>query len=300
MDPYRVIGEDDLRIFAAVVEHGGFAPTAKTLGITRSAVLRRVERLEARLGVRLLNRTTRQVNLTDAGDVLYRRAVRILDEIAEAELAVSEYSAEPQGVLRVTSPIMIGLQKLIPLLPDFLGRHTLVNLQLDLSDDAIDPSLSRHDVALRWGEQNDSALIITRLTESHQIVCAAPSYLDRHGAPHAPTDLASHNCLMMSRLGLDFNEWAFRYPEGTRSIRVSGNFVVSGGSGHYEALTAGLGIGRITDLRGQDDIASGRLRRILQEFEPIGATPIYAAHKSSRLVPPKVRTFIEFLRRRMR
>jgi DNA-binding transcriptional LysR family regulator len=105
---------------------------------------------------------------------------------------------------------------------------------------------------------------------------------------------------MMSRLGLDFNEWAFRYPEGSRSIRVSGNFVVNGGSGHYEALLAGLGIGRITDLRGHDDIASGRLRRILQDYEPIGATPIYATHKSTRLVPPKVRAFIEFLRRRMR
>jgi DNA-binding transcriptional LysR family regulator len=295
-----VIGEDDLKIFAAVVDHGGFAPTARTLGITRSAVLRRVERLEGRLGVRLLNRTTRQVSLTDAGDVLYRRAVRILGDIAEAELVVSEFGAEPQGVLRVTSPIMIGLQKLVPLLPEFLGRHKLVNIQLDLSDDLIDPNLSQHDVALRWGEQDDSALVITRLTESHQIVCAAPSYLDRYGTPNAPTDLISHNCLMMSRLGLDFNEWAFRYPEGSRSIRVSGNFVVNGGSWHYEALLAGLGIGRITDLRGHDDIASGRLRRILQDYEPIGATPIYATHKSTRLVPPKVRAFIEFLRRRMR
>lgn len=295
-----VIGEDDLRIFAAVVEHGGFAPTSRTLGITRSAVLRRVERLEGRLGVRLLDRTTRQVSLTDAGDVLYRRAVHILAEIAEAELMVSEFGAEPQGVLRVTSPIVIGHQKLVPLLPDFLNRYKLVKLQLDLSDDAIDPTLSRHDVALRWGEQEDSALVITRLAESHQIVCAAPSYLERHGTPRTPDELAGHNCLMMSRLGLDHNEWTFRYPEGIRSIRVSGNFVVNGGSGHYEALISGLGIGRITDLRGREDIAAGRLMRILQEFEPPVATPIYAAHKSSRLVPLKVRAFVAFLKRRMR
>jgi DNA-binding transcriptional LysR family regulator len=295
-----VIGEDDLRVFAAVVEHGGFAPTARTLGTTRSAVLRRIERLERRLGVRLFDRTTRQISRTDAGDVLYRRAVHILAEIAEAELVVSEFSAEPQGVLRVTCPIMIGHQKLIPLLPEFLERYKLVKLQLNLSDDAIDQTLSHHDVALRWGEQEDSALVLTRLGESHQIVCAAPAYLERHGTPSIPDDLVDHNCLMMSRLGLDHNEWTFRYGNGNRSIRTTGNFVVNGGSGHYEALIAGLGIGRITDLRGREDIAAGRLRRLLQEFEPLAATPIYAAYKSSRLVPPKVRAFVTFLKRTMR
>ncbi|GJE42966.1 LysR family transcriptional regulator [Methylobacterium soli] len=295
-----MIGEDDLRVFAAVVEHGGFASTARTLGTTRSAVLRRIERLERRLGVRLFDRTTRQISRTDAGDVLYRRAVHILAEISEAELVVSEFSAEPQGVLRVTCPIMIGHQKLIPLLPEFLMNHKLVKIQLSLSDDVIDQSLTHHDVALRWGEQEDSTLVVTRLGESHQVVCAAPSYLERHGTPSTPEDLFNHNCLMMNRLGLDYNEWTFRYSEGNRSIRTTGNFVVNGGSGHYEALISGLGIGRITDLRGREDIASGRLRRILQDFEPLAATPIYAAHKSSRLIPPKVRAFVTYLQRRMR
>ena len=109
----------------------------------------------------------------------------------------------------------------------------------------IDQTLSHHDVALRWGEQEDSALVLTRLGESHQIVCAAPVYLERHGTPSTPEDLAGHNCLMMSRLGLDYNEWTFRYGDGNRSIRTTGNFVVNGGSGHYEALIGGLGIGRV-------------------------------------------------------
>jgi DNA-binding transcriptional LysR family regulator len=295
-----VASQDEIRVFTCVVDHAGFAPAAKSLDVTRSAVCRRIDRLEKRLGVRLLDRTTRRITLTDAGEALYQRSVRILADIAEAELVASEYGGEPQGVLKVTSPIIIGLHKLIPILPDFLGRHRHIKIQLDLSDDAIDPALSGHDVAIRWDEQQSSAMIITRLTASRQIICAAPSYLRRHGTPKTPVDLAQHNCLLMSRLGLTQNEWTFRSPDGPVAIKVSGNFVVNGGHGNYQALIGGLGIGRVTDLRAMEDVTAGRLRRILKEFEPPGATPIYAAYKRGRLVPPKIRSFIAFLRERLR
>jgi DNA-binding transcriptional LysR family regulator len=160
--------------------------------------------------------------------------------------------------------------------------------------------LTDHDVAIRWDEQQSSAMIITRLTASRQIICAAPSYLHRHGTPKAPHDLTRHNCLLMSRLGLAHNEWTFRSSEGPITVRVSGNFVVNGGHGNYQALIGGLGIGRVTDLRAKEDIEAGRLLRLLPEFEPPGATPIYAAYKRGRLVPPKIRSFINFLRERMR
>lgn len=289
-------GQDELRVFTCVVDHASFAAAARTLGLTRSAVSRRIDGLEKRLGVRLLDRTTRRISLTDAGEALYQRATRILADIAEAELAASEFGSEPRGVLRVTSPIMIGLHKLIPLLPDFLGRYRHIKLHLDLADDAIDPALTEHDVAIRWGEQRASSLIITRVAESRQIICAAPSYLERHGTPKTPFELTQHNCLMMSRLGTSANEWTFRTREGLLGVKVTGNFVVNGGHGNYEALLAGLGVARVTDLRAAEDISAKRLKPILREFEPSEATPIYAAYKSTRLIPPKVRAFVNYLR----
>jgi len=290
----------ELQVFATVVDHGSFAAAAKALGVTRSAVCRRVDSLERRLGVRLLDRTTRRLALTDAGEALHRRGVRILSDIAEAELVVSEYGEEPRGTLRITSPIMIGLHKLVPLLPDFLGRYRQIRVQLDLSDDIIDPALSEHDIGLRWGEQQSSALIITRIAESRQILCAAPSYIERHGLPATPQDLLDHNCVLMSRLGMNSNEWSFIVDGAPLKLKVQGNYVVNGGHGNYEAVISGLGIGRMTDLRVLEDISAGRLEPILREFEPEGAMPIYAAYKSSSLVPPKIRIFVDYLRQRIR
>lgn len=291
---------NELQIFSAVVDQGGFAAAAKSLGVTRSAVCRRIDGLEKRLGVRLLDRTTRRISLTDAGEALYHRGARILAEVQEAELAVSEYGEEPRGVLRITSPIMIGLHKLVPLLPDFLRRYRHIKVQLDLSDDIIDPALAENDIGIRWGEQRTSSLIITRIAESRQIVCAAPAYLERFGTPRTPHELAAHNCLMMSRLGLASNEWTFLVDGEVVALKVSGNFVVNGGHGNYEALIAGLGIGRVTDLRVVEDIRAGRLQPILRDFEPNEGMPIYAAFKSGRLVPPKIRLFVDYFRERMK
>jgi len=287
---------NELHIFACVVDQGGFAAAARTLGMTRSAVCRRIDGLEKRLGVRLLDRTTRSISQTDAGQTLYRHSIRILSDIAEAELIVSEFSDQPRGVLRVTSPIMIGLHKVIPLLPGFLQRHPRIKVQLDLSDDAIDAALADHDIALRWGEQRSSALIITRVAESRQILCASPAYLEKHGTPVVPKDLLKHNCVMMNRLGLSTNEWNFVINGQPVSLRVSGNFVVNGGHGNYEAVIAGLGIGRMTDLRVIQDIQDGRLQQLLTEFEPPEGMPIYAAYKSASLMPPKTRLFVDYLR----
>lgn len=291
---------NELQIFGTVVDHGGFAAAAKALGVTRSAVCRRIDGLEKRLGVRLLDRTTRRISLTDAGEALYHRGSRILAEVQAAELAVSEYGEEPRGVLRITSPIMIGLHKLVPLLPPFLRRYRHIKVQLDLSDDVIDPALAENDIGIRWGEQRPSSLIITRIAESRQIVCAAPAYLERFGVPRSPHELLSHNCLMMSRLGLASNEWSFLIDGEVVPLKVSGNFVVNGGHGNYEALIAGLGIGRVTDLRVVEDIRAGRLQPILREFEPDDAMGIYATFKSGRLVPPKIRLFIDYFREQMK
>lgn len=291
--------QNDLQVFATVVERSSFAGAAKALGITRSAVCRRIDRFEKRLGVRLLDRTTRRINLTDAGEALYQRSLRILADIAEAEEIVSDYGGEPQGVLKVGSPIMIGLHKLVPLLPEFIERYPQIKIHLNLTDDWVDASFADHDAAIRWGPQVSSSLIITKIGESRQIICCAPSYLARHGEPRTPEDLENHNCLLMTRLGLNANEWVFRgSSDNLISVKVTGNFVTNGGHGNYHAMIAGLGIARVTDLRVSEDIAEGRLRPILTAYEPAEAMPIYVAFKSGRLVPPKVRAFVTFLQQR--
>jgi DNA-binding transcriptional LysR family regulator len=291
-----VSGHDDFRIFASVVEHSGFAPAAAALGLTRSAISRRIDAFEKRLGVRLIDRTTRRISLTDAGEALYQRSVRILSDIAEAEVLASNYGGEPKGLLKVTCPIMIGLHLLSPLLPAFLARHRHLKVHLDLADDEVDPALVDHDMAIRWGDQQASALIITRLAESRQIICATPAYIERHGAPKTPHDLLQHNCLLMSRLGVSSNEWTFRQRDAAIALQVSGNFVVNGGHGNYHALMAGLGIARVTDLSVAGDLRSGRLVRLLKDYEPRSAIPIHAAYKSGRLLPPKIRSFVNYLK----
>jgi len=288
--------QDDIKVFATVVEQNSFAGAAKILGLTRSAICRRIDRFEKRLGVRLLDRTTRRIKLTDAGGVLFERSLHILGEIAEAEIAVSQYGGEPQGTLRVTTPIMIGLHKIIPLLPNFLESHPHIKIQLNLSDDAIDPSLTDHDVALRWGSPTPSTIIITKIGGARQILCASPQYLERKQIPQEPKDLLHHNCLLMTRLGSAFNEWNFKLSNGEiQSLRVYGNFVVTGGHGNYQAVLAGLGIGRVTDLRARSDLETGQLVQLLSNYQIIETIPIFAAYKGSRLVPPKIRAFVSFL-----
>lgn len=290
----------DYQVFSQVVESGSFAAAAKQLGVTRSAICRRIDGLERRLGVRLLDRTTRRLSLTEAGATFHDRSLRILNAIAETELVVSEYGEEPRGTLRITSPIMIGLHRLIPILPEFLERYPQIKVQLDLSDDEIDRALADHDIGLRWGAPKESAAIITKVAESHQIICAAPRYLEQHGTPEMPQELLQHNCVLMSRLGLTSNEWTFLIDDKVSKLKVQGNYVVNGGHGNYEAVISGLGIGRVTDLRVAEDIRAGRLRPILQRFEPPDAMPIYAAYKAGPLVPPKIRIFLDFLRRKIR
>ncbi len=291
---------DDVRVFAHVVEGGSFSAGARLLGVTRSATSRRIENLEKRLGVRLLNRTTRQVQLTEAGDEFYRRCVRIMSEIADAEQMAAGYGDRPQGLLKIHCPVMIGLYKIMPLIPEFTTKNPLMKIHLDLSDDRVDLNALDHDIVICWGEIPEVTRIATKVGKSRRIICAAPSYLRRYGVPREPTDLLQHNCLTLSGIGTAYNEWSFRHDGGIRTIRVSGNFIVNSGNGHYEALMAGLGVGRVTNLRVQTDIEAGRLQRILQDYEIREATPIYALYPMGQHVPPKIKSFVSSLRTYLR
>jgi len=286
----------DMAVFAAVVEHGGFSASAQRLGLTRSAICRRIDRLEARLGVRLVNRTTRKVTTTEAGAAYYERCKELLASIEEAEVAVSEFGGEPIGTLRVNCIVVFGIMEVIPILPAFLQRHPRLSVHLELSDEPLDMSSGAFDVAIRSGDLPDSSFIVTRLAQTHHVVCAAPSYIARHGKPQTPDDLRNHNCLTLSGLGSNSNEWQFETPQGPTKVRVSGNLVVNSGEGHYQALVAGVGIGRALNIRSRQDVAAGRLETMLEDFRPPKPRMISLIHQSRQHVPPKIRSFIEFLR----
>jgi DNA-binding transcriptional LysR family regulator len=291
-----MVSHDDVSVFVTVVEAGGFSASAKRLGLTRSAICRRVEKLEERLGARLLNRTNRHVTTTDAGQTYYERCKEIVQLQQEADLAVGDFVDEPRGTLRVNCAVMFGMVKVIPVLPMFLEKHSRMKMHLDLSDEPLDMSGNSFDLAIRFGDLPDSSLIVTRLTYTHQVICASPAYLNRYGRPQTPGDLRDHNCVLISGLGTKWNEWNFGGPGDPQVVRVSGNFVANSGDGNYEAIRAGIGIGRVLDIKSRADVAAGRLETVLDRFNPSMPRAICMIYQSRQRVPPKIRAFMDFLK----
>lgn len=290
---------DDLKVYVSVVDQGSFAAAARHLGLTRSAVSRRIDSLEHRLGVRLIDRTTKHLSLTDAGDVFYMRGLRVLSDLQDAELAVGQFGAKPRGTLKVISAVMIGLHKIIPYIPEFMGEHADLRIKLDLSDTPDDPNLELHDVAITWGRQPDSSLVASRLGFTRQVICATPGYIARHGRPSHPAELTGHNCIILTGFGATSNDWYFETDEGVKAVKVRGNFAVNSGNAAYQALLSGVGIGRLTDLRGGEELRSGQLERLLEAFECKDGVPIYALYRSQKIVSPKVRALIDFLKQKL-
>ncbi len=290
--------QDDVRIFATVVASGGFSASVEQLGITRSAICRRIDRLEARLGVRLLARTTRRIKLTEAGEVFYERCAQILSDIDNAERTILEGYGSVRGTLRVNCAVMIGLRMLVPLLGDFMATYPDLRVLIDLSDAPIVKDDTAYDVFIRLGSVTDTNLIASRIARSRRIICASPDYVRRFGLPRAPEELAGHSCLLLRGLGSEFNEWSFETPQGRSTVRAYGRLVFNSGDGHHQALRSGLGIGRVTELLVGSDLDSGALIRILQDFQASEAEPIVALYHGGPHVPIKVRAFVDFIRSR--
>jgi DNA-binding transcriptional LysR family regulator len=259
----------EMAVFVRVVEEGGFSAAARALALTPSAVSKLIGRLEARLRVRLMHRTTRTFSLTHEGVAFYQRAARILREIEEAEEAVSRVNAAPRGALRVSAAVAFATYQLVPLLPEFFERYPEVHLELSVTDRVIDLVEDGVDVALRIGARIDSSLISRRLADDHRIICATPGYLQRRGTPQQPSDLMQHDCLA----------WI-------------GN---QGGEALYQTIAAGLGIGRIAEFRVADDIRAGRLLPLLQGQHREDPLPIHAVYPHRRHLLPKVRVFVDYL-----
>jgi len=286
--------QSEMAVFVRVVDEGSFSAAAQGLALTPSAVSKQISRLEDRLGVRLLNRTTRRLSLTEEGNAYYQGCVRVLADIEETERSVTQLKAAPRGTLRVNSSIAFAQRQIVPLIPEFLSRFPEIRVQMTLSDTVVDLVEEGVDVAVRIAELADSSMIARKLAPHRRVICAAPEYLDTHGTPATPDDLVRHNCLALS-LRSSLNEWEFEGPEGLRRVRVAGNFEANNVEALRKAAIAGLGLLRITSFAVASDIRCGRLVPVLTDFMPPERSSVFAVYPHNRHLSPKVRAFVDFL-----
>lgn len=289
----------EMEVFARVVELGGFSAAARAFRMTPSAVSKLVARLEARLGTRLLNRSTRKLQLTPEGQAFYERSARILADIQEAEREAAAGTA-PRGRVRVNANVPFGLLHLMPLVPDFLEQHPEVSLDIVLTDTVIDLLEERADVAIRTGPLRASQLVARKLGESRMAVVAAPGYLRRHGVPRTLADLDRHNRVGFN-FARNFEEWPFRDGGTITTVPACGNVQVGDGETLRRLALAGVGLARLALFHIGADIKAGRLRPVLEELNPGDTEPIHAVFvgQGGRL-PSRVRAFIDYLADRVR
>ena len=281
-------------LFANVVDHGSFSATARSLGLTPSAVSKQISQLEDRLGVRLLNRSTRHVSTTLEGRTFYERCAQISAEVHRAEELAQSFSGRPQGNLRVAATVAFGKARILPLIPAFTARYPMLKVTLELTDRAIDLSESGYDLAIRFPEQiTDTSLVACKLARSKRLLCAAPAYIASHGEPKTPADLKNHNCLRISTV-THWNDWHFRKGNETWTVTANGNFDANSADAVYHATLAGLGIAQLSSYLVAPDIASGRLVTLLPDYEE-DASDIFAVYSDKRNLSPKVRVFIDYL-----
>ena len=285
---------ENLQAFVAVVEAGSFTAAADRLGVAKSAISRRVSALEERLGVQLLRRTTRRLNVTDTGQSFYEHSARILADLEEAESAVAQEHGELRGTLRVALPLSFGIRHMCEPIAEFNRTHPRVTFDLDLNDRRIDLLQEGVDLAVRIGRLADSSLIARRLFDARTIVCASENYLEQHGTPQTPYDLRNHQCLVYGNLA-EPSVWAWTEKNGS-SERVDVNVAMSATSGDFLCAAAiqGLGIVMQPTFIAGTAISKGDLVPILTDYDwPI--TPAYAVYPPTRHLSYRVREFIDFL-----
>ena len=280
--------------FVRAVERNGFTPAARDLGVTPSAVSKLVTRLERRLGVRLLQRSTRRLALTAEGEIYFERVQRIVGEIEDAESDVMRFGGEPRGRVRMSLGTAFATYALVPALPEFTARFPEITLDLVVTEYAVDLVEAGIDLAIRVGPLGDVNLAARRIGELERVISAAPAYLERHGVPEKPEDLARHNCLALTGIAGQM-EWPFRGPGGVRSVAVKGSITVNNAETMYELALLGLGVIRLSDIIVGPAIRSGRLVPILVAAHQPEPLPLHAVYTPTRRRPPKVDAVIQFL-----
>jgi len=283
----------EMTAFAKVVAAGSLSAAARDLGVSTAVISRKLAALEARLGVRLLNRTTRRLSLTDEGASYHEACSRILAEIEDADAAVSARRVEPQGVLKVALPASFGHKHVAPLVPRFAARFPKVQLSLGLSDRTVNVVEEGYDMAIRIGELQDSSLAARKLAPNRRVVCASPLYLQTHGTPRRPEDLLRHNCLTTTELHMN---WEYRDPVGKRGmVRVTGRYACDNWEVLREWAVAGLGVALKSTWDVRAHLHDGSLVPLLPGYEFGADVAIYAVYPHRRYLPAKTRAFIDFL-----
>jgi DNA-binding transcriptional LysR family regulator len=292
MDPLEGIAT-----FAAVVEAQSFSGAARDLNRSKAAVSSQIQRLEDRLGVRLLHRTTRRLSMTDEGRAYYEHARRIMDEARDAEDALENLSAEPRGVLRLNAPMSFGIRHLGGAVAEFMQRHPDVEVDLVLNDRQVDLVEDGFDMGIRIARLGDSSLIARRVAPCRRIVVASPEYWKRRGKPEHPDDLKDHDILLYSYLA-EPGVWSFKGPEGPITVNVDGRLRANNGDVLLEAAKEGLGVDLVPTFFCCDELMDGSLEPALLEYEddPIF---IYAVYPHRRHVATRVRVFVDFLADRL-
>lgn len=284
-----------LATFVEVAAKGSLSAAARSEGIAPAVIGRRLDALEARLGVKLLQRTTRKIVLTNEGMAFLEDCQRILADVEDAEAAVSERSVKASGHLTISAPAGFGRQHVAPLLPSFLAEHREVTLTLNLNDRVVDLLSEGIDVAIRIAPLSDSTMIGVKLADNKRVLVAAPDYIKRYGAPVALDDLVQHNCLAMSSDGSQ-RGWTFRQNGRNVTLKVAGNMECNDGEVLHDWALAGKGLAWRSMWEVAAAIESGKLVTVLDQFAAAG-NDIYAVFAQRRHLPLRIRAFVDFLRR---
>jgi DNA-binding transcriptional LysR family regulator len=288
-----------LQLFTYVVEEGSFSAAARMLGVTPSSVSRQISALETDLGARLFNRTTRTQSLTEAGEIYFRHTQRIVTDIEEAQLAVRKLADTPSGNLHVTVEADFAITYLSPILPEFLKRYPDVQVRLSMTTDVVDLVHSGIDLAIRVGHLADSSLIARKIFASRSVLCASPDYIKTHGNPSHPHDLSQHQCVSFW-VQSGRTQWKFQDAKNELNIPISGRVNANSLIFLRGAAIDGLGIAMIPTWMIQEELKSGQLITILEDY-PLDppSTPINAVFAHNKHLAPKVRAFVDFLKEQL-
>lgn len=289
---------DDLTLFLRVLDLGSISAAARSLDLSVAVASQRLKRLERELGVRLLHRTTRRLHATPEGAALAEQGRPLVEDLEALTGGLRQSGGQIAGTLRVTASASFGRQYLSPLLPDFLALHPRVRLSINLTDQMLDLVSSGFDLAIRIGALDDSSLVARKLAANRRVLCASPEYLRRHGTPRTPQELVDHECVLL--VGSQGRQDVWRFGDGSGgeiAVRVRGRVETNYGELVRDSAVAGLGIAVHSSWHVIEDLRAGRLVQVLPEY-PLAESGIYAVMPQRRLVPPRVRAFVDFLAER--
>jgi DNA-binding transcriptional LysR family regulator len=286
-----VDGIGDMKAFVRVVEHQSFSAAATVLELTPSAVSKLVRRLEDRLGVQLLHRTTRRLALTSEGEAYFARARQILADIEEVEAEVARSRSSPRGRLHVNTSNAFGVHQLAPALPEFLMRYPDIEIELSITDRVVDLVGEHADVTIRAGPIVDMSLTARKIAQFERTICAAPAYVARHGLPRTPADLANHVCIVIAAQ----SGWPFRRRDGIEYVQIAPRVTTDNGEAALRLALDGAGIVRLADIILAEPIRQRLLVPLLTDIHYVEPLPLTALYLAGRHRLPKVRVFLEFL-----